>query len=137
MRHTFILPVKPLSINSTYYSNKGHGKTADAQDWFHTVFYTLDKAVNQTKLTELRGFFDPTKHGLRFGITVFVPEKLLYTKDGGKLSSKTVDLSNLEKSIVDAFCLPAHAEKQAPYGCQNLQIDDRYVNRLFSCKKLL
>lgn len=130
MRHTFELPVRPMSINSSYHS---FGKTQQFRDWTHSVFHYLDKSDNQKKLAELRDAFDPKTHGLRFAITLFSPD--LYVKSG-ELSGRVVDCSNYEKAVLDAFCLAKYAEKPAPYGVKNLMIDDKFVTRLFSQKKL-
>lgn len=130
MRASFELPVKPMSINSSYHN---FGKTQAYRDWLCTVFYYLDKSENQEKLAKLRDAFDPKVHGLRFSITLFSPD--LYMKSG-QLSGRCVDLSNFEKAVLDSFCLAKYAEKPAPYGCKNLMIDDKFVTRLFSQKKL-
>lgn len=129
MRASFLLPVRPMSVNSSYHN---YGKTAQYRDWSHTVFYLLDKQENQDKLAALRDAFDPKKHGLSFSITLFSPE--LYVKSG-ELSGRVVDCSNFEKAVLDVFCLPKYAEKAAPYGVKNLMVDDKYVVRLFSQKK--
>lgn len=130
MRASFDLPIKPLSINATYHD---FGMTADAKQWFHTVFHYLDKKENQEKLETLRKFFDPTLHSLRFSLTMFAPKEIFYTK-AGTMSGRLIDATNWEKSVVDAFCLSKHADKPAPYGVKNLMTDDRYVKRLFSQK---
>ena len=125
MRRKFILPIKCLSINSTYYGNKLHGMTAEAKDWFSTVLHVLSKAENKKALSELREAFKPLKNAYAFQIKVFTPENLYYTKDG-KLSRRSVDVSNFEKSILDVFCLEKYPN--------NLQTDDCVVKSCHSTK---
>jgi hypothetical protein len=133
MRKTFNLPIKGLSINSTYYGDRKHGMTAEAKEWFHTVFHVLSKPDNVKALSDLRTAFQPKKHAYFFQIKSTIPKEIYYTKDG-KLSRRAFDITNVEKSIVDAFCLEKYAQKPYPYGCQNLQTDDCVVKGVLSVK---
>lgn len=135
MRETFYIPVGTVSINNFYYGDKRHGIRVEAREWQQTLFHYLSLPKNAEKLEALRSFFDPNKHSYRFSITMFAPPEKLYTK-AGQLSAKMHDITNCEKAIVDVFCLPKHCQNASPYGCQNLAIDDRYVTRLFSQKKV-
>lgn len=135
MKRKFILQnLKPLSVNSTYYrSFNGVTKTSAANDWTHTIFYILSSEENARALRELRECFDPKLHVLYFSIFVLYPKSIFYTK-AGVVNSKTIDLSNCEKSIIDAFCLKRYFNDPAPAGCQNLNTDDRYVTEMWSRK---
>lgn len=136
MKEKFILHgLKPLSVNSTYYrSFNGVTKTSAANDWTYTIFHILSSSENVEKLAKLRSEFDPKLHALSFDICVFYPKSIFYTKTG-VINSKTIDVSNFEKSIVDVFCLKRHFDNPPPSGCQNLNTDDRYVTDMRSSKR--
>lgn len=128
MRKTFYIPGKAISINSTYYANKNHGMTVAAKEWFENFYHNLNLPKNQAGLSELRNAFDASVHSFKLSIIYYVPESELYNKQG-LLSSKTFDLSNIEKSIVDAFFLPKNNDR-AP----NLNLDDKFLTQLMSRK---
>ncbi len=125
MRRKFILPIKGLSINSTYYNDKRHGMKPEAVDWFRTVEHLLSLPKNKTGLEELRSTFNPLSNAYAFQIKAYVPRDLYYTKQG-KLSRRAFDVSNTEKSIVDVFCLPKYPN--------SLQTDDCVVRSCHSIK---
>lgn len=128
-----MVPVHPISINSTYHSDKRHGMTRDAREWFANVFYQLSQPGPAAELARIRNNFDKSKHGVSVQLLWKVPASVLYTK-AGDLSSRSIDLSNCEKSIIDALFLPKNFGTNVPYQCENLNIDDRYLRRLFSEK---
>lgn len=134
MKHRFILKgLSPFSINAMYY--KGNfGKTAAAKDWCYQVFHALSTEENQKKLHGLRESFDPKKHCHYVSMWAVYPEKEFQTKSGG-ISARTQDCSNFEKPLLDCFFLPKYFTEPAPYGCKNLNTDDRSVVSLNSYKK--
>jgi hypothetical protein len=123
MRRKFTLPIKGLSINSTY--TKNHGMTADARDWFSTALHVLSRPENALKFKELRDSFNHLKHAYAFQIKAYVPKEIYYTKEG-KLSRRAFDVSNFEKSLLDVFCLDKYPG--------NLQTDDCVVRSCHSVK---
>jgi hypothetical protein len=133
MRKTFVIPLPTVSINSFYYANKRHGIRAEAREWQHKFFHYLSQSYNADKLAELRNAFDETKHGYTVDFTFGVPASKLINKSGG-LSSRAIDLSNCEKSIIDVLFLPKHFNEKPPYGCKNLNIDDKFLLGLSSKK---
>lgn len=134
MRWKFSLPVGPISINSTFYGDKRHGMRPEAKEWYSSVFFALSEPTIAEKLRLARNSFDLNKHGYAIRLLWFIPKTVLYTK-AGDLSSRSIDLTNCEKSIVDALFLPKHFGTNVPYQCENLNVDDRYLRRLFSEKK--
>lgn len=124
---------KPFSINGSYFST-GHGfiKTTAFREWSYNIFNQLSRF--EKEFAELRNYFDPLKHAYSVQLTAVYPRRVLFKKSGG-LSSKTIDISNWEKSIIDCLCLPKHFEIPAPYGCKNLNIDDRFIIRMSSTKE--
>lgn len=125
MRRRFVLPIKGLSINSTYFGDKRRGMTADARDWFRTALHVLGKPINAQGLEELRNSFRPKQDAYAFQIKAYIPSEIYYTKDG-KLSRRAFDVSNFEKSLLDVFCLDKYPG--------NLQIDDSVVRSCHSIK---
>jgi len=136
MKHCFTLDgIKPLSVNSTYTNvGRGRAKTQAARDWTSEFFYQLGTQENLKKLAELRETFDPAQHFYAVQLDMYYPDSLLFRKGGG-ISAKTVDLSNFEKSIIDCLFLPKFNNTPFPYGCENLNIDDKFVAELVSRKK--
>jgi hypothetical protein len=125
------IKTKPLSVNSMYYGNKRHGMRSEAKDWQVNVFHGLSQY--EAQLGALRSQFKKSKHGYAVSLTWVIPKDHLYTK-AGELSSRCCDLSNIEKALIDVLFLPKNFSNNAPYGCQNLNIDDRYLKTLTSRK---
>lgn len=134
MQRTLTLHIEPLSVNSTYYGNRGHGKTASSKQWFCDVFSQLALPSNNLALRDLREFFKSKEHAYCISLIFEMPRSRLYTKTG-ELSSKVTDLTNIEKSLVDAIFLPKYFGPSVPYECENLNIDDRYLWELHSSKR--
>lgn len=131
--HQFVLSgLSPFSINAMYY--KGNfGKTAAAKDWTYQVFHALNTKENLAKLQTLREAFDSKLHCHYVAMWAVYPNKELYTKAGG-VSARTQDCSNWEKPLLDCLFLPKYFIEPAPYGCKNLNTDDRSVVQLLSAK---
>jgi hypothetical protein len=127
--------IGPLSINSTYGTRQGgRFKTNKAQDWTCSVFHLLDTEEYKAQFKQLREHFDPTKHAYKVDLVANYPAQLYFNKQG-LVSSKTIDQSNWEKSIIDCFFLPKFFGAQSPAGCDNLNMDDRFITDLSSCKR--
>lgn len=130
MKAIFKFQSKPVSINNFYYANKRHGIRAEAKEWQCDLFVELARATNKEIIKSLKDKFDPSIHGYKFKITYQAPAGTFYTKSGG-LSSRQIDLSNCEKSLIDVFFLPKY---NGAYGCENLNIDDKWLVELGSRK---
>lgn len=118
MKQIITFQSKTLSINSTYYGNKLHGKTPEAREWTTNMLSTISKYKQEFK--KLRDYFNPKKHVYSFKMKVFIPESVLYTKDG-KMTSLVHDLSNVEKSCVDVIFYLVFTQKNV-YLATRLQI---------------
>lgn len=133
-REFSIKGLKPVSINASYFpSQYGFTKTSKANEWSYNIFYALGSKENEQYLKELREYFDPKKHVYIVYITVFYPKSEFFTKKD-EISQKTIDVTNFEKAIVDCLFLPKHFDEPAPYGCKNLNIDDKHVVNVNSKK---
>ena len=132
MKATFKFKSKPVSINNFYYANKRHGIRAEAKEWQSDLFVALASSTNKAIIQNLKSHFDERVHGYKFSITYEAPASTFYTKRS-TLSSRQIDLSNCEKSLIDVFFLPKY---NGTYGCENLNIDDKWLLELSSRKTL-
>jgi hypothetical protein len=135
MQETFTILSKSFSINSMYnYKNNRKFKTLEAEKWETGILHQLSSKQNMQKFENLRSQFDPELHSYAVTISVYYPEADFYTKKG-LISAHTHDVSNYEKPLIDLLFLPKYFELPAPYGCKNLNMDDKYITRMFSTKR--
>jgi hypothetical protein len=133
MRRSFKLALKPFSINSMYY--KDHSKkTAAYREWETLAFYELAKPGPQQAFADLRAAFDAEKHVYRMRVVCRYPRSTFITLKG-TISSKTFDITNTEKILIDLCFLPKFHVQQPPYGAKNLNVDDKYLFSLNSAKR--
>lgn len=133
MKRTITLTTKPISINSMFCRDVRY-KSVAYNEWSSNIFHKLQTEENLQAMEDLRDFFDPEKHGFVVNLKFFYPRNILFTKKG-TLSAKAHDLSNIEKPLIDLIFLPCYFDKPSPYGCKNLNIDDKFICEL-SSKKL-
>lgn len=133
MRRTFTLPLKPFSVNSMYYGHRNQ-KTAECRDWESAFLHELGKSGPQSALKDLREAFVLHKHVYRARIIWHVPRVSFITQKG-EISSRSFDVTNTEKPIIDLVFLPKYHVQRPPYGCQNLNVDDKYLMSLNSGKR--
>lgn len=93
----FTLMCKPFSINAWTYSDKRH-KTKEAVLWTAQVNELLEE--HSKALGELAMDFDKFGGCFRIQYTFLFPNHIFYNRDG-QISSKSMDLTNVEKSITD------------------------------------
>lgn len=125
---SFIFPIKPYSINSMYYRDRSI-ITKDAREWQLKVLDYLSDPKIQTQIKQFKEHFDIEKHLLQVEIQHYYPESFFITKKGS-VSSKTFDLSNIEKPLIDlVLCHRYSGEKY-----KNLEIDDKNIIYLKSSK---
>lgn len=128
--------VKPISINSTYFSTgSGFIKTTAARDWTYEVCYHLASPENEQQLDNIRATFDPKKHTFKISVEAKYPKKIFITRQGS-VSAKTIDVTNWEKSLIDVIFLSKNYSENPPYGCKNLNTDDRYITEMHSKKSI-
>lgn len=127
------MSLEPFSVNRMYGRDRRY-KTADYKDWELAVVQALSVPVVQQKLKELREFFDPKQHAFVVKFDFQYPHAVLYNK-AGEISSRAEDLSNTEKPLLDILFLPKYHVQTRPYGCPNINADDKHVLRLTSSKR--
>lgn len=134
MRICFVLNLKPFSINRVFSRDMRH-KTADYRDWEISAVLALRSPSVQLELKKIREGFDAKIHGVEVSFCFNIPKTIMLNK-AGQLSSRAMDLSNCEKTLLDILCLPKYHVQSTPYGAPNLNIDDKYVVALHSYKKI-
>ena len=117
----------PFSINKAYY-RRGN-RTAEYRDWTQAIHDSLDS--QEKKIREFSNSFDELKHCLEFRVTHFIPSDKLYTK-AGKISRRSMDLSNIEKTLIDTLFDPKYFKR----GFSTLNLDDTFIINLLSFKRL-
>lgn len=132
MRVKFELALEPFSVNRTYYRDRRH-KTQDFRDWEVAAVNALNKQQVQQELQKIREKFDPSQHAFIVKFKFQYPKAVLYNK-AGQISSRAEDLSNIEKPLLDVLFLPKYHVQTFPWGCPNVNADDKYVLRLVSEK---
>lgn len=134
MRVTFTIPLEPFSVNRTYYRDKRH-KTQDFRDWELAAINAFALPAVQQKLQRVRDAFDAQRHGFIVRFKYMYPKSVLFNKQG-QISSRAEDLSNIEKPLLDVLFLPKYHVQSFPWGCPNVNADDKYVLRLNSSKTI-
>jgi hypothetical protein len=129
MRAKFSLNVKALSINSMYYNNRNHGKTADAKAWTAQVCAELNRFSEL--LAKFRETFDSSKHAYVVHLEYETP-KMFNAK--GVISAQSLDISNWEKPLIDLIFIESNYG-DGIYQSLNLNTDDRFITTLVSRKK--
>ncbi len=131
MRRSFILNIEPFSLNAKFcrdlrYTSSGY------KQWTMRFFTQMDKKTAQMAMKELREVFDLKKHAYSVRMTAYYPR--FYTKEG-TISATTEDITNWEKLAVDHLFLPKNHVLPVPYGCPNLNVDDKHIVQLTSRKR--
>jgi hypothetical protein len=132
MRVKIRISEKPFSINAMYYMDK-RNKTREAKEWSYSVFHQLSSEQNLAKLEKIRDYFDPAKHHFHVSLRAYYPRHILHRKDGA-VSAKSIDVTNWEKPLIDLLFLPKYFNTPSPYGCKNLNVDDKYITSMLSAK---
>jgi Holliday junction resolvase RusA-like endonuclease len=126
VKKSFRLYTQTISVNCFYTGDKRF-KSAAARDWTLEVINQMNQSHILNSLKELRDSFTDSK-AYRISFEFAYPESIMYTKKG-TISSKTIDISNGEKHLLDILCLPKFFSE-----IQNLNIDDKFVVEMNSKK---
>lgn len=129
MQITITLPnIKPFSINNTYTRNVKYKSNA-FNKWRKTVLEALNCPSNLSQCQSLADTFNPALHSFYVTITVFYPTEKFFVQGSkgkspkGAISSRTMDLTNTEKVLIDLIFN------------KTISIDDRYISDLKSEKR--
>ena len=127
------LHLPAFSINAVYTKNRCW-KTSEYKEWSSNVFHQLNSDHNLEKLEQIRNAFNSKTDGFIVTLIHFYPKETLFTNKGS-ISSRSHDLSNIEKPLIDLLFLPTYFNQPHPYGCKNLNVDDKFILELHSYKK--
>lgn len=118
MRYEFELPIKGFSVNAYHYRDKRH-KTKEAREWEEKV----DDLLQEHKM--LLDIADTWREGggvFHVHFTYVYPAYMFYN-NMGRVSSKTFDLTNVEKPLLDRIMN------------EFMDVDDKSVTKLVSIKE--
>lgn len=111
----FTLPIKAYSINAYHYATR-RVITKEARVWSDMVKEHL-RAI--PCLAEFKSEYDYTP--ISIYISIHYPKQIFYNKEG-LISSKTMDISNTEKILIDLIFK------------ETLDINDKYITYMESSK---
>ena len=118
---TFNLKAPPFSVNAMYYK-KTFNRTREAREWATIVFGELEKPHAQQQMELFRKAFDDKTEGVRLILTFYYPRDIILTK-AGYVSSRSMDLTNVEKPLQDLIFDKKYNARKYPEGCKNLNLN--------------
>ena len=133
MRYEVLIKSKPFSINAATYRDASI-KTADYREWQAQVFHQLNNPVDLETFKAIKEQFDEKKNSFEVFITAFYPRDVFVTKEN-ILSSRTIDVTNFEKLLVDLLFDKQYYSKPHPYGVRNICQNDKHIIDLHSKKR--
>ena len=110
-------------------------KTTQAREWSYQVFNHLNHISNIKNMKAFRESFNSDIEAIEADLTFYFPEDIILLKKGG-ISGRAFDITNMEKCIVDLIFDKQYFEKDPPYGCENLNLDDKYIISMQSRKRV-
>lgn len=116
-----------------YYANRS--KTTEAREWSCNILHHLSSTSNAKSLSEARSYFDKKIHCIQTTIIAYYPKEKVITLKGD-VSNKSFDTTNIEKPLIDLIFLPKYFDKEYPYGCKNLNVDDKFLLDCYSKKRI-
>lgn len=116
------------------YCSQRNIKTSAAKEWSCQVLHALNAPQITEDLKELREAFDPKKNGYEINLIFNYPKNIFRNKEG-EISSRTMDITNIEKPLIDLLFLCKYFDLESPYGAKNLNIDDKYLTKMVSEKR--
>jgi hypothetical protein len=119
---------KPFSINKFYYK-RSKTRTTQARKWGDDICKLLSGKEVQSAIEVCRSNFNPLIHHLEVSYNFHIPTDRFYTKEG-KISRRSMDLTNIEKPLQDILFCGRFYER----GVLNFNIDDQYITTLTSRK---
>lgn len=132
---SLLIHERPFSINSMYFNRPDNKKirSLDARNWSRLIFIQLNNQYNLNQLKLFRDAFDPKTMGIGIHMTTHYKRDTFFTKKD-QISSRTMDISNIEKPIIDLIFDPKYFKRKCPEGCQNLNLNDKYIVGMISNK---
>ena len=117
MEYEFSLLIKPFSVNAYFYASR-KVKTQAARAWEEEMKFLLEEHKQLAEFTPAH-----IKNGGDFTVYMtFIYPRNMFRNKVGDISSKTMDLSNVEKPVLDMLFR------------ETMGIDDKHVTQLVSRK---
>lgn len=128
MKISFTIKSPPFSINAAYYK-RSKTRTTQCRAWGDGILSQLQNPNIQSMFKTFKGAIsDRPLIGLN--LTFQYPIDVLYTK-AGHISRRSMDLSNIEKMLIDLIFDNRFHERGTP----NLNLDDKFIVDLKSEKR--
>lgn len=119
MKYTFVLATQAFSVNAYRY-RKNFIKTKEAREYEEKILYMLDE---HKQLHDMADMWRKTGGYFEISIVQTYPKHIFYNQ-AGTISSKTFDISNCEKPLLDLILNTF------------MSVDDKNVTKLISEKRI-
>ena len=125
MEVKLFIKAPPFSVNRLYYANK-FTRTREAREWGNKIFESLNEEYNQSQIKIFQKEFVKDRDVALIWLTYWQPKSKFFTK-AGTVSRFSMDLTNVEKPLVDLLCDAKYSIRECPEGAPNLRIDDKNI----------
>ena len=126
----FTLNSPPFSINKAYYK-RSHTRTQDCRDWGDNILLQLQEPTIQSHISQLS---KESVKALQLKLSYYYPSNILFTKKGD-ISRRSMDLSNIEKLLIDLLFDPRFCGREInSIPINNFNLDDKLITTLTSSK---
>ena len=135
MQIHFSLNAPPFSVNKAYYK-KSFTRTKECREWGNDILFQLLDHHIQRDIERFRLAFAKKKFSsVGMHIQFHIPQSVFYTKKGD-ISRRSMDLSNVEKLLIDLIFDPRFCGRDLGDGelAKNLSMDDKLITKLISEK---
>ena len=125
----FRLKAAPFSINKAYYKNRK--RTRECREWGDDILLQLQSSKILSKLRKVKQW-----KAIELHLLYHYPKEKLYTKKG-EISRRSMDLSNIEKLLIDLICDSRYNGRVLKDTVlENANVDDKLIVKLVSEKRL-
>jgi len=112
------------------YYRDGRVKKPEFRRWEESVATWMYDSGEGAKLSELGKTFNPLEQNVEVTVELRYPEQR-FTNKAGIISSKTMDITNFEKPLVDMLFLERMSDTHV---YPNFRHDDKFITKLVSTK---
>lgn len=125
MKLVLKLSSPPFSCNNSHYRNGN--RTEENRKWADNIHNELEQY--REEMDAFHDFYMPMllTHSFSVTLSFFLPSDILFTKTG-KVSRRSMDLTNIEKGLIDLVFDPRFYKR----GHANLNLDDTLITTLLS-----
>lgn len=123
--------MKAFSINSAYYRDRAV-KTRDCRMWEEHVLHLMAASGPQQAIKDIKSAYNPEEHAFSIRLCHVYPKDFFFNAKG-RISSRTFDLSNTEKLLIDLLFDEKH-QRTGISPIETLATNDCNLVRLYSYK---